>query len=52
MSRSVQPKANVDLHDIWQAETRSLANQALGRRIASWRGTPHSLEKYKYEAAC
>jgi putative transposase len=44
MPKSVQPKAKADLHEIWQAETRDVANQALER----------FLEKYqaKYDAAC
>lgn len=44
MPRSVQPKAKVDLHEIWQAETREMANKAFD----------HFLEKYKakYQAAC
>jgi putative transposase len=44
MPKSVQPKAKADLHEIWQAETRDVANQALAR----------FLEKYqaKYDAAC
>jgi transposase-like protein len=44
MPRSVQPKAKADLHEIWQAETREMANQAFD----------HFLEKYgvKYQAAC
>ena len=44
MPKSVQPKAKADLHEIWQAETRDVANQALDR----------FLEKYqaKYDAAC
>ena len=44
MPRSVQPKAKVDLHEIWQAETRQAAGEAFD----------HFLEKYgsKYEAAC
>ena len=44
MPKSVQPKAKVDLHEIWQAETREEASDAFD----------HFLEKYaaKYEAAC
>ena len=44
LPRSVQPKAKVDLHEIWQAETREEASDAFD----------HFLEKYaaKYEAAC
>jgi putative transposase len=44
MPKSVQPKAKADLHEIWQAETRDVANQAVER----------FLEKYqaKYDAAC
>ena len=44
LPKSVQPKAKADLHEIWQAETRDVANQALDR----------FLEKYqaKYDAAC
>ena len=44
LPKSVQPKAKADLHQIWQAETRAQANQALD----------HFLEKYsaKYRAAC
>src|SRR5690606_39208452 len=44
MPRSLQPKAKADLHEIWQAETRAVANEAFD----------HFLEKYgpKYEAAC
>lgn len=43
MPKSVQPKAKADLHEIWQAETREMANKAFD----------HFLEKYgvKYEAA-
>ena len=44
MPKSVQPKAKADLHEIWMAETREMANKAFD----------HFLEKYsaKYEAAC
>jgi transposase-like protein len=44
MPKSVQPKAKADVHEIWQAETREMANQAFD----------HFLEKYgvKYQAAC
>lgn len=44
MAKSVQPKAKADLHEIWQAETREMANKAFH----------HFLEKYavKYQAAC
>lgn len=44
MPKSVQPKAKADLHEIWQAETREVANKAFD----------HFLEKYgvKYQAAC
>lgn len=44
MPKSVQPKAKADLHEIWQAETREMANKAFD----------HFLEKYgvKYQAAC
>ena len=44
MPKSVQPKAKADLHEIWQAETREMANKAFD----------HFLEKYgaKYPAAC
>ena len=43
MPKSVQPKAKADLHEIWQAETREIANKAFD----------HFLEKYgvKYQAA-
>jgi putative transposase len=43
MPQSVQPKAKVALHEIWQAETRETANKAFD----------HFLEKYgvKYQAA-
>jgi putative transposase len=43
MPKSVQPKAKADLHEIWQAETREMANTAFD----------HFLEKYgvKYQAA-
>ena len=44
LPKSVQPKAKADLHEIWQAETREMANKAFD----------HFLEKYgaKYPAAC
>jgi transposase-like protein len=44
MPRSVQPKAKADLHEIWQAATREMANKAFD----------HFLGKYgvKYQAAC
>jgi putative transposase len=44
MPKSVQPKAKADLHEIWQAETRHVATQAVER----------FREKYqaKYDAAC
>lgn len=44
MPKSVQPKAKTDLHEIWQAETRSEAVVAFD----------HFLEKYqaKYPGAC
>ncbi|MFZ0627394.1 MAG: IS256 family transposase [Acidimicrobiia bacterium] len=44
LPRSVQPKAKADLHEIWQAETRVMANEAID----------HFLEKYgpKYDGAC
>ncbi len=44
LPKSVQPKAKADLHEIWQAETREMANKAFD----------HFLEKYgvKYQAAC
>ena len=44
MPRSVRPKAKVDIHEIWQAETRQAAHKAFD----------HFLEKYgsKYPAAC
>ena len=44
LSKSVQPKAKSDIHDIWQAETRKAANTAFD----------HFLEKYdaKYPKAC
>ena len=43
MPKSVQPKAKADLHEIWQAETREMANKAFD----------NFLEKYgvKYQAA-
>ena len=44
MPKSVQPKAKADLHEIWLAETRDMANKAFD----------HFLEKYgaKYPNAC
>ncbi|MCA9026662.1 MAG: transposase [Planctomycetaceae bacterium] len=44
LSKSVQPRAKSDLHNIWQAETREDANDAFD----------HFLTKYdaKYPAAC
>jgi putative transposase len=44
LPKGVQPKAKADLHEIWQAETREMANKAFD----------HFLEKYgaKYQAAC
>ena len=44
LPKSVQPKAKADLHEIWQAETRAMANKAF----------EHFLEKYgaKYSTAC
>jgi len=44
LPKSVQPRAKAALHEIWQAETRQAANQALD----------NFLEKYgaKFEAAC
>lgn len=44
LPKSVQAKAKADLHEIWRAETRDAANQAID----------HFLEKYraKYDAAC
>lgn len=44
LPKSVQPKAKGDLHEIWQAETRAMANKAFD----------HFLEKYaaKYDKAC
>lgn len=44
MPKSVQPKAKGDLHEIWQAETKAVAEQALDQ----------FLEKYeaKYQSAC
>jgi len=44
LPKSVHPKAKTDIHEIWQAETRDVANQAFD----------HFLEKYaaKYPAAC
>ncbi len=44
MPKAIQPKAKADLHQIWLAETREMANKAFD----------HFLAKYgaKYEAAC
>jgi transposase-like protein len=44
MPKAIQPKAKADLHRIWLAETREMANKAFD----------HFLLKYgaKYEAAC
>ena len=44
MPQSVRSKAKTDIHEIWQAETRTAANKAFD----------HFLEKYgpKYPAAC
>lgn len=44
MPKSVQPKAKGDLHEIWQAETKAVAEQAFNQ----------FLEKYeaKYQSAC
>ena len=44
MPKSVPPKAKGDLHEIWQAETKAVAEQAFD----------HFLEKYeaKYQSAC
>lgn len=44
MPKSVQPKAKGDLHKIWQAETKAVAEQAFNQ----------FLEKYeaKYQSAC
>ena len=44
MPKSVQPKAKADIHEIWMAETRSDAENAI----------EHFQEKYgtKYAAAC
>lgn len=44
LPKSVQPKAKADIHEIWQAPTREMANTAFD----------HFLEKYdpKYPAAC
>ena len=44
MPKAIQPKAKFDLHQIWLAETREMANKAFD----------HFLAKYgaKYEASC
>lgn len=44
LPKSVQPKAKADIHEIWQAETRSMGHKAFD----------HFLEKYaaKYPDAC
>ncbi len=44
LPKSVQPRAKLDIHEIWQSETREAANEAFD----------HFLEKYqaKYDAAC
>jgi hypothetical protein len=34
MPRSVQPKAKADLHEIWQGETREMANKAFDHFVA------------------
>jgi putative transposase len=44
MPRSVQPRAKADLHQIWMAETRDAAHQALDQFLAKYQA--------KYEDAC
>ena len=44
MPKSVQPRAKADLHEIWMAETRELAQKAYETFLAKYQA--------KYEAAC
>jgi putative transposase len=44
MPKSVQPRAKVDLHEIWMAETRASANKAFDAFLAKYQA--------KYEEAC